>query len=65
MSLWYALTAMAGLPHGAPPQHVTAMVDRLRCVGWGEPDDELWFVHIAMEDPEQGITWVLNGQDFD
>ncbi|SCF25536.1 hypothetical protein GA0074696_3823 [Micromonospora purpureochromogenes] len=64
-ALWKALAAMAGLTPPADPEIVTAFVERLHCVAWQEPDDEIWYLHLAMEDPEQGIAWVLTGNDFD
>lgn len=64
-SLWRALSAMAGSARPADVERVTAFVQRLRCVGWQEPDDRLYFVHLAMEDPEQSTTWVLHGSSND
>ncbi|GGO18502.1 DUF6183 family protein [Micromonospora parathelypteridis] len=64
-ALWRALAAMAGVTPAADPHSVTALVERLHCVTWQEPDDEIWYLHLAMEDPEQGIAWVLTGNDFD
>lgn len=37
----------------------------MNCVVWQEPDDEIWYLHLAMEDPAQGTAWVLTGNDFD
>ncbi|MFJ8582368.1 hypothetical protein [Micromonospora sp. NPDC093277] len=64
-ALWKALAAMAETTPTADPHSVTAFVERLLCVAWQEPDDEIWYLHLAMEDPEQGIAWVLTGNDFD
>ncbi|MER7444470.1 hypothetical protein [Micromonospora avicenniae] len=64
-ALWKALAAMAGVTPAADPHCITAFVERLHCVAWQEPDDEIWYLHLAMEDPEQGIAWVLTGNDFD
>jgi len=44
---------------------ITSFVDRTRCVTWHHPCDEIWYLHLAMEDPSRGISWVLDGQDFD
>ncbi len=62
-AVWRALAAMAGSTRPAGPEPIGALVERLRCVGWREPRDRLLYVHLAMEDPEQGLTWVLDGQD--
>lgn len=64
-ALWRAPAAMTGLPAPVPFGEVNALVERLHCVGWREGDDDIWFVHLAMADPEQGIAWTLTGQDFD
>lgn len=64
-ALWKALAAMADGTPAAGPDSVTALVERLHCVVWQEPDDEIWYLHLAMEDPAQGIAWVLTGNDFD
>ncbi|MGQ5262827.1 hypothetical protein ACTWLT_18975 [Micromonospora sp. ZYX-F-536] len=63
--LWRALGGMAEVAPATDPHSVTAFVERLNCVAWQEPDDEIWYLHLAMEDPEQGIAWVLTGNDFD
>ena len=60
LAAWRALAAMAGAANS-----VNALVERLRCVTWEEHDDEIWYLHVAMEDPAQGITWTLSGQTFD
>ncbi|MBB4741732.1 hypothetical protein BJY16_005191 [Actinoplanes octamycinicus] len=57
--LWEALRAMAGDPE------VDAFVGRLRCVAWAPARYTLYSMQIAMEDPEQGISWVLVGADDD
>jgi hypothetical protein len=41
------------------------VVARLRCAAWRHPDDEFVFIHLAIEDPLSGLTWVLDGQAFD
>jgi hypothetical protein len=64
-SLWRALAAMAG---AAPTDFdsVNAFVQRLRCVAWAEPDPRmLYYIHLAIEDAEQSVTWVLDGQERD
>jgi hypothetical protein len=64
IAVWDALAGMAGSPP-VDAGTVTAFVDRLQCVGWREPDDDVWYLHLAMEDPEQALSWVLTGNDFD
>lgn len=67
VAVWRMLTAMAGLEHPATPRDVTDFVARLRCVEWLEPGDDrcVFSVHLAVEDPQQGLSWVFNGQNFD
>ncbi|MEE3922552.1 hypothetical protein V2I01_42125 [Micromonospora sp. BRA006-A] len=47
---------MADVTPSAGPDSVSALVERLHCVAWQEPDDEIWYLHLAMEDPAQGIA---------
>jgi hypothetical protein len=63
IALWSALTAMAGLPSTTDPPAVTAFVNRLHCVGWREPTDPIWHLHLAIEDPTQNLTWTLTAHD--
>jgi hypothetical protein len=65
IAVWRALTAMAGTPWAGNPQAVTAFVERLRCVAWRFETEPMWFLRLAMEDPEQGVAWVLTGHDSD
>ncbi|MGN9908974.1 hypothetical protein ACTMTJ_15630 [Phytohabitans sp. LJ34] len=65
IALWTALAAMAGTTTGADPKPVTALVERLRCVGWREADEPGWYLHLALEDPDQEIAWVVTGHDSD
>ncbi|MET7748771.1 hypothetical protein [Micromonospora sp. NPDC005367] len=60
-----ALAAMADVTPATDPHCTTAFVERLHCVAWQESDDEIWYLHLAMEDPDQGSAWVLTGNDFD
>jgi hypothetical protein len=65
IAVWRLLARIGGL---AEPIDVAAMADvvaRLRCVAWRHPDDESVFIHLAVEDPLSGLTWVFDGQDFD
>ncbi|SDZ61369.1 hypothetical protein SAMN05421684_7233 [Asanoa ishikariensis] len=62
VALWTALIAMAGTHD---PRLVTGFVDRLRCVAWRQPAEPMMYVRLAMEDPEQGVSWVLTAEDDD
>jgi hypothetical protein len=64
VAVWRALTAMAGADRAGGPEGLAAFVGRVHCVGWEEPGDRIWRVHLAVEDPEQGVSWVLSGQDW-
>ncbi|WP_250031035.1 hypothetical protein [Paractinoplanes maris] len=65
IAVWRALTAMAGLPANSEPRLITAFVERLRCVGWRHPAEPLWHLRLAVEDPEQGVSWALTADDSD
>lgn len=65
VAVWRALAAMGGFPEPLDPAAVAELVGRLRCVAWSHPSDEIWFVHVAVEDPAQGRSWVFDGQTFD
>ncbi|GAA5015678.1 hypothetical protein [Kitasatospora paranensis] len=60
LALWRALVAMTGEPRPAPSD-VNALVARLRCLTWCEAEDELWYLHVALEDPATGLAWALSG----
>ncbi|MFD9129379.1 hypothetical protein [Kitasatospora sp. NPDC059571] len=60
LALWRALTAMTGEPRPGPAD-VNALVARLRCLTWCEPQDELWYLHLALEDPATGLAWAISG----
>ncbi|MGF1432512.1 hypothetical protein, partial [Kitasatospora sp. LaBMicrA B282] len=44
---------------------VTALVARLRCFTWCEDGDEVWHLHLALEDPVSGLAWAVSGRDYD
>lgn len=60
LAVWRALAAMAGTA-GPSTAEVDALVARLRCLTWADPEDELWYLHIALEDPATGLAWALSG----
>ncbi|GAB0104741.1 hypothetical protein JMUB6875_37160 [Nocardia sp. JMUB6875] len=62
LALWRLLRVLAG---STDPVDVGGFVARIRCVTWQDPCDEIWYLHLAIEDPDCGMTWVLDGQDFD
>ncbi|MEU1430306.1 hypothetical protein ABZ412_24820 [Nocardia sp. NPDC005746] len=62
LKLWRLLSVLAGSPLASD---ITSFVDRVRCVTWHDPCDESLYLHLAIEDPVQGISWALDGQDFD
>ncbi|QKG24353.1 hypothetical protein [Actinomadura verrucosospora] len=65
IAAWRLLARIGGLAEPVDIEALAGVVARLRCVAWRQPDDEIWFVHLAIEDPLSGTTWVLDGQDFD
>ncbi|MFJ8041864.1 hypothetical protein ACIRBX_15335 [Kitasatospora sp. NPDC096147] len=64
LALWRLLAAMTGADTVSVPE-VNALVARLRCFTWQEPDDELRFLHLALEDPATGLSWALSGARYD
>lgn len=62
LAVWRLLSVLAG---SAEPAEITALVDRGRCLTWHDPGDELYYLHLVIEDPLRGVSWVLDGQDFD
>ncbi|MCX4745387.1 hypothetical protein OG455_07595 [Kitasatospora sp. NBC_01287] len=44
---------------------VAALVARMRCFTWCEPADEVWHLHLALEDPATGLAWAVSGSDYD
>ncbi|GAA2247166.1 MULTISPECIES: hypothetical protein [Kitasatospora] len=74
LALWRVLSAMTGetrlpLPGGAVAgvdvPEVNALIARLRCFTWCEPADEVWYVHLAVEDPATGLAWAVSGAEVD
>ncbi|MGK4584193.1 hypothetical protein [Kitasatospora sp. HPMI-4] len=74
LTLWRALSAMTGgprlpVPAAGPPgvdvPEVNALIARLRCFTWCEPADEVWYVHLAVEDPATGLAWAVSGAELD
>jgi hypothetical protein len=59
LAVWRALSLMAG------GDQVTAFVERLRCVAWRRPAEQMCFLNLAMEDPVQGLTWALTASATD
>ncbi|MEV8093001.1 hypothetical protein [Kitasatospora sp. NPDC085879] len=60
LAVWHLLAGMAGAARPVPAE-VDALVARLRCLAWSEPRDELWYLHLALEDPATGLAWALSG----
>jgi hypothetical protein len=63
--LWRLLAEIGDLSEPHHPPAVDALVASLRCVTWHEPTDEIWYLHLAVENPARDLTWVLNGADYD
>jgi len=62
---WYVL--MEALGYDEIPEDLTAVgeeIDELRWVLW-DPGDRIggWNLHIGIEDPEDGLAWVLSAVD--
>jgi hypothetical protein len=62
LAVWRVLAAITGEPRVDVPQ-VNALVARLRCFTWCDLDDELRYLHLAVEDPATGLSWALTGTD--
>jgi len=60
LAVWRLLAAMTGEPRVAV-RPIEQLVARLRCFTWCEGSDELWYVHLALEDPATGLAWALSG----
>jgi hypothetical protein len=63
---WWALAALVGLLDlwPVPPDEIEAASAGLHFHLWdaGEPDTG-WSLHLAIEDPDQGIAWALSALD--
>jgi hypothetical protein len=65
LAVWAALAAMA---RTSDPAGITAFVGRTRCVGWQALNGRrlpLNFIHLAIEDPQRRVSWVLDGYSDD
>lgn len=60
LAVWRLLGAMTGASRPAVAE-VNALVARLRCLAWADPEDELWYLHVALEDPATGLAWAVSG----
>jgi hypothetical protein len=65
LALWRALTAMADPAGQCTAAEVDALVARMRCFTWCGPADEIWHLHLALEDPATGLAWAVSGCDYD
>ncbi|MFE9424913.1 hypothetical protein ACFYNO_18285 [Kitasatospora sp. NPDC006697] len=65
LAVWRALAAIADPGGRATAAEVDALVARMRCFTWCEPADEIWHLHLALEDPASGLAWVVSGCDYD
>ncbi|MGC1511756.1 MAG: DUF6183 family protein [Acidimicrobiales bacterium] len=63
---WWALRALSGLPDDEPlsPDELGEAADELRWALW-LPDDALvgWHLHLAVEDPAEGLAWAFSAVD--
>ncbi|MGW2867582.1 hypothetical protein [Kitasatospora sp. NPDC001225] len=51
----------AGAAGGVDRGEVNALVDRMRCFTWQEPSAGLHHLHVVLEDPAGGVSWVVSG----
>ncbi|GAA1948500.1 hypothetical protein [Kitasatospora viridis] len=63
LAVWRVLAAMADPLGRCGPAEVDALVARMRCFTWCEPADEIWHLHLALEDPASGLAWAVSGRD--
>jgi hypothetical protein len=63
IALWSALTTMANLPSTTTPNELTAFITRLHCVAWRDAAEPIWYLHLAIEDPHQNLSWTLSAHD--
>lgn len=64
LALWRVLAAMTGEP-GVVVREVNGLVSRLRCFTWCDPEDELRYLHLAVEDPATGLAWAVSGAVYE
>jgi hypothetical protein len=68
-SAWWALAALAGLTGpdtGWPPaaDELGEVASSLRWAVWAPPGPRLgWSLHLAIEDPEDGLAWAIEATD--
>ncbi|MEY9950272.1 hypothetical protein ABH937_007397 [Kitasatospora sp. GAS1066B] len=65
LAVWRVLAAMAEPAGRRSVAGVTALVARMRCFTWCESADEVWHLHLALEDPATGLAWAVSGSDYD
>jgi hypothetical protein len=68
-SAWWALAALAGLASNdaewpPPPDELGEAAAALRWAVWAPPGPRLgWSLHLAVEDPDDGLAWVIGAAD--
>lgn len=64
---WWALSALAGLLDDwpVPPADLGAAASELRWLHWQPASGPTpgWSLHLAVEDPEEGLAWAIEAQD--
>ncbi|WP_035841186.1 hypothetical protein [Kitasatospora azatica] len=65
LAVWRVLAAMADPSGQCTSAEVDALVARMRCFTWCGPADEIWHLHLALEDPATGLAWAVSGCDYD
>ncbi|MCB9792702.1 MAG: hypothetical protein H6741_08215 [Alphaproteobacteria bacterium] len=63
--VWRALTELLSKPEVVDAEALDAFLRRCRWLGWTQRDDEIWYLHLAFEDPETGRAWGLSGGSWD
>lgn len=65
---WWALAALAGLSQEwpIPPDELGEAARELRWLAWAPIDAPAggWSLHLAVEDPDDGLAWALGAVDF-
>ncbi|MFI9272803.1 hypothetical protein ACIGXM_19065 [Kitasatospora sp. NPDC052896] len=65
LAVWRALALIADPSGCCPVEEVDALVARMRCFTWCDPADEIYHLHLALEDPATGLAWAVSGSDYD
>ncbi|MFE0462158.1 hypothetical protein ACFW1A_23200 [Kitasatospora sp. NPDC058965] len=65
LAVWRVLAAMADPVGRCSVAEVDALVARMRCFTWCGPTDEVWHLHLTLEDPATGLAWAVSGCDYD